>query len=123
MAETKDAKKVYTLDEIKFNEENKAMAVISALIPLVGLIMLFVEKKDLFVRYMGAQSTVLSVFVFATVILYAIPVINILMLFIGWIIYIGMTVLLILTAVKASKGERFDIPVVSDVALKVMGWF
>lgn len=46
MAEEKKAKKIYTLEEIKFNEKNKAIAMLSC-IPIVGLIMLFVEKEDL----------------------------------------------------------------------------
>jgi hypothetical protein len=51
MAEEKKAKKVYSLNEIKFNEKNKVMAMLSC-IPIVGLVMLFVEKKDLFVDIM-----------------------------------------------------------------------
>ncbi|HOT61199.1 MAG TPA: hypothetical protein PKW94_02835, partial [Candidatus Dojkabacteria bacterium] len=60
MAEEKKAKKIYTLEEIKFNEANKAMSIL-ACIPIVGLILLFVEKEDKFVRYMGAQFTLVGV--------------------------------------------------------------
>ena len=116
MAEEKQAKKVYSLEEIKFNEKNKTMAIL-ACIPLVGLILFFVEKEDKFVRYMGAQFTILGVISF---IISIIPVI-------GWVIatpvMILMWVVIIIAMVKVSKGERFDVPVVSDWALKLMGSF
>ena len=116
MAEEKQAKKVYTLEEIKFNEANKVMAIL-ACIPLVGLILFFVEKEDKFVRYMAAQFAILGV---AEFVLSIIPVI-------GWILSMPVMILIwvviILGMVKASKGERFDIPIVSPWALKLMGAF
>lgn len=116
MAEEKQAKKVYTLEEIKFNETNKVMAIL-ACIPLIGLILFFVEKEDKFVRYMGAQFTILWVVSF---IISIIPVI-------GWLLVIPVTILMwvviILGMVKVFKGERFDIPGVSPWALKLMGAF
>ncbi|MGI6484377.1 MAG: DUF4870 domain-containing protein [Candidatus Dojkabacteria bacterium] len=113
MAEAKEtnAKKVYTLDEIKYNEANKAMAIV-AWIPLVGFILLLVEKKDEFVRYNGAQATLLGVLQFMA----WIPII-------GWLIAPICLVLIIVGMVKSAKGERFDIPLISDLALKVMGLF
>ncbi len=59
-AKEKSAKKVYTLDQIKYNEANKAMAIV-AWIPLIGLVLLLVEKKDEFVRYNSAQAVLLGV--------------------------------------------------------------
>jgi uncharacterized membrane protein len=113
MAEEKTAKKVYTLDEIKFNEANKVMAIV-ACIPLVGLILLFVEKNDNFVRYMGAQFTILGA---VQLLIGFIPVI-------GWVIVplvsLLMFVLVVVGMVKVSQGERFDIPMVSDWSLKLM---
>ena len=113
MAEEKSAKRVYTLDDIKFKEENKTMAIVSW-ISIVGIIMLFVEKKDLFVRYIGAQVAILGV---ASLILPLIPVI-------GWVVgpFIALIlfVVMIVGMVKTSKGERFDIPFISDLALKLM---
>jgi uncharacterized membrane protein len=115
MAEAKDAKKVYTLEEIKFNEENKTMAILSC-IPLIGLIMMFVEKDDQFVRYMGAQYTLVGALELVAII----PVL-------GWIIapliMPVIVVLMIIGMVKVSKGERFDVPVFSNWALKLMGMF
>jgi uncharacterized membrane protein len=114
MAEEKQAKKVFTLEEIKFNEANKVMAIV-ACIPLVGLILMFVEKDDNFVRYIGAQYTILGAI---QLLIGFIPVI-------GWAIVPFLSliifVLVVVGMVKASQGERFDIPMVSDWALKLMG--
>jgi uncharacterized membrane protein len=113
MAEEKKAKKVYTLEEIKFNEANKTTAIL-ACIPVVGLVLLLTEKDDLFVRYNGAQYTILA----------AIELVVSLIPVIGWtiseILSIVVLVLIIMGIVKISKGERFDIPVISDWALKLM---
>ncbi|HOR06214.1 MAG TPA: hypothetical protein PLR67_02490 [Candidatus Dojkabacteria bacterium] len=109
MAEEKKAKKIYTLEEIKFNEANKAMSIL-ACIPIVGLILLFVEKEDKFVRYMGAQFTLVGVLQF----FFWIPVI-------GLFLLAPLTFLLIIIGmVKASQGQRFDIPLLSDLGLKLM---
>ena len=108
MAEVKNAKKVYTLDDIKFNEDNKAIAVISWF-PLVGLIMFLIEKKDDFVRYVGAQAGIMGL-------LTLIP-------FVGWILGPISFICMIVGMVKAYKGERFDVPLISDLALKAMSIF
>jgi len=109
----KKAKKVYTLDEIKYNPQNSTMAII-ACIPIVGLILMFVEKKDLFVRYHATQFAFFNI-----------------VYFIGFIPFIGAPiagllsmiffVLFIIGLLKVTKGERFDIPYLSDFALKLMG--
>jgi uncharacterized membrane protein len=113
MAEEKQAKKVFTLEEIRFNEENKVMAIL-ACFPIIGLILLFVEKNDQFVRYMGAQFAILGV---VSMVVAVIPVI-------GWLLAGPvMWILIIVGMVKASKGERFDVPMVSEWALKLMGMF
>jgi uncharacterized membrane protein len=108
-AAPKSAKKVYTFEDIKFNEENKVMAIVSC-IPLIGLIMLFVEKNDQFVRYMGAQFALVGVLQFFI----WIPII-------GWLLLPVTFVMIIIGMVKSAKGERFDVPVISGLALKLMG--
>ncbi len=108
MAEEKKAKKIYTLEEIKFNEANKAMSIL-ACIPIVGLILLFVEKEDKFVRYMGAQFTLVG----AVQLFTWVPIV-------GWILGPLTLVLIIIGMVKASQGNRFDVPLLSDLALKLM---
>ncbi len=111
MAEIKAAKKVYTLEEIEFNEANKTTAILSW-IPIVGFILLLVEKEDKFVKYNGAQSSIIGLLELIT----WIPVI-------GWLIAPVSIVLIIVGMVKSSQGEKFNIPLISDWALKVMEWF
>lgn len=113
MAEEKKARKVYTLEEIKFTEANKTMAIV-ACIPIVGLILLFVEKNDLFVKYMGAQFTIVGLLLFVDII----PVIgSMLTPFLNLLAF----ALIVISIVKVSKGQRFDVPVISGLALKLMG--
>ncbi len=113
MAEEKKAEKVYTLEEIKFNPDNLTMGVV-ACIPFVGLILMFVEKKDLFVRYHATQFAFLNV-------IYVLWIIPILGAILVGILGLLSLVLFVLGLLKTSKGERFDIPYLSDLALKVMG--
>lgn len=110
---TKSAEKVYSVEDIQFNEANKAMAVL-ACIPIIGLILLFTEKKDLFVRYMGAQSTIAGAILLVCGI---VPVV-------GWllapILGLLLTILEIVAIIKTLQGQRFDFPVISGWALKLM---
>jgi len=112
MEEEKKAKRVYTLEEIKFNPDNLTMSVV-ACIPFVGLVLMFTEKKDLFVRYHATQFAFLNA-------MYVILIIPILGAVIFGLLGLVSTVLFILGLLKTSKGERFDIPFLSDMALKVM---
>lgn len=114
MAEEKKAKKVYQLEEIKFREENKTMAIL-ACIPVIGLILFFVEKDDQFVRYMGAQYMLVGA---AQLLLTAIPVIG---WGLSWLIGLVALVFIVMGMVKVSQGERYDVPGISGLALKVMG--
>ena len=108
MAEEKKAKKIFTLEEIKYNEKNQWMSVL-ACIPIVGLILMLVEKEDNFVRYIGAQYTLVGVLQLFS----WIPLI-------GWLVAPITVILIIIGMVKAYKGERFDVPVLSDLALKLL---
>ena len=108
MAEEKRAKKIFTLEEIKYNEKNQWMGVL-ACIPIVGLILMFVEKDDNFVRYMGAQYTLVGVLQFFS----WVPVI-------GWLLAPVTVVLILVGMFKAYKGERFDVPVISGLGLKLL---
>jgi uncharacterized membrane protein len=105
---TVSAKKVVKLEEIKFNEANKTMAILSW-IPIVGLIMFFVEKDDQFVRYVGAQAFLFGLLT----VLVVIPCL-------GQLLALAVMVVLIMGMVKTAKGERWDLPVVSDLAVKAM---
>lgn len=116
-----EAKKIYTLGEITFNEKNKTNAIL-ACIPVVGAVMLFIEKEDLFVKYMGAQFTVILLGYVVLFVIAMIPVI-------GWILSliviplygIASFIAMVMAMVKVSKGERFDVPIASKNALKLMG--
>lgn len=115
--EERKAKKVYTLPEITFNEANKVMAIL-ACIPIVGLILLFVEKNDLFVRYYAAQYTIVGALAFVVSLLSGLLLF--LALIINPLLWLGVTVLVIVGMVKASQGQKFDIPMISEYALKLM---
>ncbi|MCD4811763.1 DUF4870 domain-containing protein [bacterium] len=122
MAETttaKSAEKVYTLEDIKFNEENKTMAILGC-IPIVGLILLFTEKDDKFVRYMSAQFVIAALVSVALSILVVIPILGILIAIASFFYGIVIFVMMIMAMVKVSNGERYDLPVISEYALKLM---
>ncbi len=118
-ATQKSGEKVYTFQDIQFNEANKTMAIL-ACIPIVGLILLFTEKDDKFVRYMGAQFTIGALVSIALSVLLAIPLLNIIIAIVAWIYSLALFVMMIMAMVQASKGERFDIPVISKYALQLM---
>ena len=116
-------KKCVTLESIVFNPDNKIVAVF-ACIPIVGLILLFVEKNDQFVRYMGSQFAILGAVVLGLSLLsmfvIIIPIFNI---FIGALVgvsSIAMWVIIVIGAIKSYQGNRFDIPVIKDWAIKLM---
>lgn len=99
--------------------------VVSALayfpLPLVGFVLLFVEDSNEFVRFHAAQSvvTVLAIvfvrFSAGFVGSFLPDVIGLLWgLFMG-IVNIGFLLVLIFLAYKAYSGDRFELPVVSDV--------
>jgi len=113
MEEEKKAKKIYTLEEIKFNPENLTMSVV-ACIPFVALVLMFVEKKDLFVRYHATQFAFLN----AVYVLALVPFLGTFLFGVGSLLVV---VLLVLGLINTSKGERFDIPYISEYALKLMG--
>ncbi|MCK9368434.1 hypothetical protein M0R04_00430 [Candidatus Dojkabacteria bacterium] len=110
-ATPKEAKRVVSLNDIKFNKENAILAAV-ACIPGIAIILFFVEKKDLFVRYHAAQYALLSL-------LYLIVWIPI----IGWILPLLILVATIVGAIKAYKGERFDLPLASGWAISLMNRF
>ena len=117
------AKKTVTMEDVKFNEANKTKAIL-ACFGFVGLIMLLIEKDDQFVRYMGAQFAILGAVVLGLSLLsmfvIIIPIFNI---FIGALVgvsSIAMWVIIVIGAIKSYQGNRFDIPVIKDWAIKLM---
>lgn len=118
---------VTKLDDIKYNEANKSMAIL-AWIPLIGLILMFVEKNDKFVRYNGAQSTVIGIieFIFSIVwgmitaaSLFVFGLYSILSL-VSTVVWVAVMVLVVYGMYMTLNGKRLDLPVISGLALKLM---
>ena len=107
----KEANRVVSLNDIKFNKDNALLAAV-ACIPGISIIIFFVEKKDLFVRYHAAQYSILCL-------LYLVAWIPV----IGWILPFVILVVSIVGIVKTYKGDRFDLPAVSGWALSLMNRF
>ena len=108
MATAKEAKRVVKLEDIKFNKDNKIMAALSCM-PLLSFIFFFIEKEDLFVRYHAAQFALISVLL----LIGWFPCI-------GWLLVMAILVFIIIGFIKTLQGERFDVPGVSVLALKLM---
>ncbi len=113
----KEAKLQVKFEDIKFNEEGKTKAIL-ACIPLIGLILLFVEKDDQFVRYYGAQYTVLGLAMF--VVSFVLGIIPFLGLCVVPILWLAMLVAIVMGMVKANSGEKFQIPMLYEYAIKLM---
>ncbi len=126
-AQTAQAKRVVTLDDIKYNDANKVMAILSVF-GLIGLIVALVEKDDLYVKYHGYQfgifAGVLLVLFFVPLFSAFIPVVGGLIAVLGgcinFILALLAIVAFIIGLVKVLNGERFDMPVFSDIALKML---
>jgi uncharacterized membrane protein len=84
---------------------NKTLAGIGYVIPIVGLIVIFLDqgKNDPWLRFNGWQGFFLAF-------LNIIP-------FIGWLAWL---VFMIMYAMKAFKGEYFEIPVIGGLAKSLM---
>ncbi len=119
----KEAKLQVKFEDIKFKEENKVKAIL-ACIPIVGLILLFVEKDDDFVRYYGAQYTIVGaagmVLPIVMGILAIIPVLGWIIACMAPIVSLAVLVLVVMGMIKANSGEKFQIPLVHEYALKLM---
>lgn len=123
---TKEAQKVIGLNDIAYNPENNALAIVSC-IPIFGLIVFFIEKKDLFVRYYAAQFMIILLAGIIPILFLPfliIPIIGglvfLLLACVIPILSIGFIVLIVVGMIKASKGERFDIPILSEIAISLM---
>jgi uncharacterized membrane protein len=119
----KEAKLQVKFEDIKFNEENKVKAIL-ACIPIVGLILLFVEKEDQFVRYYAAQYTIVGaigmVLPIVVGIIAIVPVIGWIIACLSPLVGLAILVLVIMGMVKANNGEKFQIPMVHEYAMKLM---
>jgi uncharacterized membrane protein len=95
-------------------EQDKIMLVL-AYLGIFSLIPLLTVKDSDFVKYHAKQGLVLAIAMVVVSIIGAIP-------FIGWLIacagLVGYLVTIVLAITKALKGERWTIPLVSDLAAK-----
>lgn len=114
------------------DESKRIVAAIGYPIWIVALVLAIVEKKDRFVRHHALQALFfwISVFVLAvglTIIQFIFSIIPIIGWVIGWIIYMvivlgvfGAFVLSILYAIRVSKGEVFEIPLVTSIMRSIV---
>lgn len=98
-------------------EKNKAMAVLSY-IGILCLIPLLAAKESKFAQFHAKQGLVLFLAEIVVGILYAIPVINVVMFFIGWILYILVLILAIMGIVYTLQGKYWKMPVLGGLAEK-----
>ncbi|TSC91455.1 MAG: hypothetical protein CEN92_280 [Candidatus Berkelbacteria bacterium Licking1014_96] len=98
-------------------EKNKGMAVLSY-IGILCLIPLLAAKESKFAQFHAKQGLVLFLAEVLLGILYAIPFLNVVMLFVGWILYILLLVLAIMGIVNALGGKFWKMPVLGGMAEK-----
>lgn len=98
-------------------EKNKGMAVLGY-IGILCLIPLLAAKESKFAQFHAKQGLVLFLFEILVGILYAIPGVNVVMFFIGWILYILILILAIMGIVNALGGKYWKMPVFGGLAEK-----
>ncbi|GAB4161997.1 MAG: hypothetical protein Fur003_5260 [Candidatus Dojkabacteria bacterium] len=113
---TKNAKRVVTLDEVVFKETTDKTKAILACIPLVAIILFLFEKEDLFTRYMAAQFTIVSLVPLAFVV-------TIIFIWLVPFLQVVLVALAIFAIIQVNDGKRFDVPMVSKWALSLMNKF
>lgn len=103
-------------------DENVAAAI--SYVPIVGLVLLFVEESGVFVRFHAAQSVVLAVafvalgFVLSivSIVLGFIPVVGTLFGLLLNLLYLAAFVGWLFLVYKAFSNERYEVPVVAGFA-------
>ncbi len=80
---------------------------------ITGIVFLVVEKDSLFVKFHAKQSTItfLGLFVLSLIVGW-IPILNIILVPIIWIVSL---VLWLLLMIKALRGERYPLPIVGKM--------
>lgn len=102
---------------------NRTLMMILSYLPPLTIIPFLVEEKDPEVRWHAKHGLVLFgldvVVVVFLAILGALPVVGCVVPFVGAVAMLGLLVLHVLAIVKAVNGERFILPVISDLANKL----
>ncbi len=110
--------------------ENRLLAALGYPLWIVALIVVLTEmKQDPFMRYHGWQALFWGIAWFVLwvglsvigTILSFVPILGFLFQFLAWtVLFIAWAVLSLVYAVRTYRGERFEIPVVTDFARKYM---
>ena len=95
-------------------EQDKIMLVL-AYVGLLSLIPFITVKDSEFLKWHAKQGLVLFGLFIAFSLINAIPILGTLIYCVGFLGYLGVSILAI---VKALKGERWNLPLVSDLASK-----
>ncbi len=107
--------------------DGNVTALLGYIIPLVALILVFMEKDNKFVRFHSIQSLLYTVVI--TIILITLTIFSVMLAFISGtlatlfslialLVWLGVFAGAIFLAVKAYKGQMFKLPVVGDMADK-----
>lgn len=84
---------------------------------VTGLIFFVLEKDSRFVKFHAMQSIVVSLALNVIIwVLFSIPILGFMLLFISPLIFLGCLILWVLLLVKAYNGEKFKLPFVGDFA-------
>lgn len=98
----------------------KLSSMLAYLLGIVGGIVFYAISKDGYVRFHSMQSILL--WVAMIVIYFGFMILGFVMPFImvyfGWIVWLGFFVLWILLMIKSYQGEKFKLPLIGDMAEK-----
>ena len=84
-----------------------------------GLVFILIEKESKFVRFHAIQSIyVFGILTIALIVFGWIPVLNVVLVPLIWVLWVILWIILI---IKAYQGEKFKLPMVGDWAEKRAG--
>ena len=84
-----------------------------------GLVFILIEKESKFVRFHAIQSIyVFGILTIALIVFGWIPVLNVVLVPLIWVLWVILWIILI---IKAYQGEKFKLPMVGDWAEKRSG--
>lgn len=92
-------------------EENKLVAALSYL-GILFLVPLLVKRESPFCQFHAKQGLVFCIIFFVGWILFMIPVL-------GWLAWLAVVILDIVALVKTLSGERWEVPIIGDLAKKI----
>lgn len=102
-------------------------ALLGYIVPLVALILIFMEKDNKFVRFHSIQSVLYAVAIF--IILFSLTIFSVMLAFISgtlatlfslvsFLVWLGVFAGIIFLAYKAYQGQKFKLPIIGDMAEK-----